>query len=277
VVAHPERRAQRVLQRLVGAARWPIEIVPDLDALAAAVDADAIAIVDAALARTLPEIRDRPARAWIAVPGEGTAAAEPAAIDALLQAGWTHVVAQPMPLLAEELLATVQKLVRGDAFGLEKYLAWGADVRSFALEDTGDREAAVAALAADVVAAGLPDRAGSLASVIADELLTNAFLFGANMQESDLSGAFLLGADLSEADLFGASLRNAEAFGAELRRANLSVADLSGADLSEAVLSSANVNGANFAGARLTDAQLDGVDLDRASGVDLAGGDTDEA
>jgi hypothetical protein len=174
VVAHPERRAQRVLQRLVGAARWPIEIVPDLDALAAAVDADAIAIVDAALARTLPEIRDRPARAWIAVPGEGTAAAEPAAIDALLQAGWTHVVAQPMPLLAEELLATVQKLVRGDAFGLEKYLAWGADVRSFALEDTGDREAAVAALAADVVAAGLPDRAGSLASVIADELLTNA-------------------------------------------------------------------------------------------------------
>jgi hypothetical protein len=174
VVAHPERRAQRVLQRLVGAARWPIEIAPDLDALAAAVDADTIAVVDAALARTRPEIRARPARAWIAVPGDGTSAAEPAALDALLQAGWTHVVAQPMPLLAEELLATVQKLVRGDAFGLEKYLAWGADVRSFALEDTGDREAAVAALAADVVAAGLPDRAGSLASVIADELLTNA-------------------------------------------------------------------------------------------------------
>lgn len=174
MVAHPERRAQRVLQRLVGAARWPIEIVPDLDALAAAVDADAIAVVDTALAQARPEIRAQPARAWIAVPGEGTSAAEPAAIDALLQAGWTHVVAQPMPLLAEELLATVQKLVRGDAFGLEKYLAWGADVRSFALDDTGDREAAVAALAADVVAAGLPDRAGSLASVIADELLTNA-------------------------------------------------------------------------------------------------------
>ncbi len=174
MVAHPERRAQRVLHRLVGAARWPVEIVADLDALAAAVDADTIAVVDAGLARTRPALRDRPARAWVAVPGEGTAAAEPGALDALLQAGWTHVVAQPMPLLAEELLTTVLKLIHGDVFGLEKYLAWGAEVRSVVLEDTRDREAAVTALAADVIAAGLPDRAGSLASVIADELLTNA-------------------------------------------------------------------------------------------------------
>jgi hypothetical protein len=178
VVAHPERKAQRALHRLVGAARWPVEIVADLDALVAALDADAgadaIVVVDAGLARARPEIRSRPARAWIAVPGEGTAAIEPDTVDALLQAGWTHVAAQPMPILAEELLTTVVKLIRGDAFGLEKYLAWGADVRSFPLGDTREREAAVAALAADVVVAGLPERVGSLASVIADELLTNA-------------------------------------------------------------------------------------------------------
>jgi hypothetical protein len=174
VVAHPERKAQRTLHRLVGAARWPVEIVPDLDALSAAVDADTIAVVDAGLARTEAGLRDRPARAWIAVPGEGSAAAEPDTVDALLAAGWTHVVAHPMPILAEELPATVLKLIRGEVFGLEKYLAWGADVRSFELGDALDRDKAVAALAADVIAAGLPERAGSLASVIADELLANA-------------------------------------------------------------------------------------------------------
>jgi hypothetical protein len=95
-------------------------------------------------------------------------------VDALLEAGWGHIAAHPMPVLAEELLATVLKLIRGDAFGIEKYLAWGAEVRGRALADTRERDAVVAELAADAVAAGLPERAGSLASVIADELLTNA-------------------------------------------------------------------------------------------------------
>jgi hypothetical protein len=174
VVAHPERRAQRTLQRLVGAALCPVEVVADLDALDAAVDADTIAIVDVALAKQRPEIRSRPARAWIAVPGEGVAPAEAEIVDALLAAGWTHVVAQPMPLLAEELLATVQKLLRGDVFGLEKYVTWAAEIRSFVLADALDRNAAVAAVAKDVVAVGLPERAGSMISVIADELLANA-------------------------------------------------------------------------------------------------------
>ncbi len=192
MVAHPERKAQRTLHRLVGAARWPVEIVTELDALAGAVDADTIVVIDARLARTRPQLRSQAARAWIAVslpsgewpkPGEGSTAPEPGTIDALLEAGWTHVVSHPMPILAEELLTTVVKLIRGDVFGLEKYLAWGADVRSYTLEDARDRDAAVAALAADVIAAGLPERAGSLASVIADELLTNA-LYAAPVDEA---------------------------------------------------------------------------------------------
>ena len=68
----------------------------------------------------------------------------------------------------------MQKLLRGDVFGLEKYMAWGAEVRSYTLDDARDRDAAVAALAKDVVAVGLPDRVGSLVSVIADELIANA-------------------------------------------------------------------------------------------------------
>jgi hypothetical protein len=52
VVAHPERKAQRALQRLVGASLCPVEVVADLAALSAAVDEQTIAVVDAALART---------------------------------------------------------------------------------------------------------------------------------------------------------------------------------------------------------------------------------
>jgi hypothetical protein len=95
-------------------------------------------------------------------------------VDALLAAGWWHIVAHPMPILAEELLATVQKLLRNDVFGLEKYIAWGAEVRSYTLADARDRDDAVAALARDAIAVGLPDRIGSQVSVIADELIANA-------------------------------------------------------------------------------------------------------
>jgi hypothetical protein len=174
VVAHPERKAQRALQRLVGATLSPVEIVADGPALMAAVDRHTIAIVDAGLAQATPGLRDCPARAWITVPGEGLAPADAATVDALLATGWWHVISHPMPILAEELLATVQKLRRNEVFGLEKYIAWGAETRSYTLGDTRERDDAVSTLARDVVGVGLPDRVGSLVSVIADELIANA-------------------------------------------------------------------------------------------------------
>ena len=183
VVAHPERKAQRALVRLVGATPLPVELVTDVDALTKAVDGDTIAIVDAGIARANVGLRERPARAWIAVPGEGLAPAEPDGIDALLSAGWSHVIAHPMPILGEELLATVQKLIRGDTFGLEKYMTWGAEIRTYALDDTRAREVAVNLMAKDIVAVGLPDRISSMVSVIADELIANA-VYGAPVDES---------------------------------------------------------------------------------------------
>jgi hypothetical protein len=174
VVAHPERKAQRALQRLVGATLCPVEVVADADALVAAMTADAIGVVDATIAQARPDLRRLPARAWIAVPGEGLAPAEAPVVNALLGAGWQHVVAHPMPILAEELLATVQKLIRADLFGLEKYMAWGAEVRSYVLEDARERDDAVARVARDVASVGLPERIASLVSVIADELVANA-------------------------------------------------------------------------------------------------------
>ena len=174
VVAHPERKVQRTLHRLVSATSCPVQVVPDGEALLAAVDGDTIAVVDASIAQSIPGLCQRPARAWIAVPGEGLAPTDGPVVDALLASGWSHVVAHPMPLLGEELLATVQKLLRNDAFGIEKYLAWGAEVRGYTLGDARDRDDAVATVAKDVLSVGLPDRIGSLVSVIADELIANA-------------------------------------------------------------------------------------------------------
>jgi len=173
-VAHAERRAQRALRRLVGATSCPVEIVDSGGALRAAVRPDTIAVVDMAIAQAMPWLREQAARAWVAVPGEGLAPAAPGAVDALLAAGWSHVIAHPMPILAEELVATVQKLLRGDVFGVEKYLAWGAELRTYTLGDAGERESAVRLLAEDVISVGMSERVASLVSVIADELLANA-------------------------------------------------------------------------------------------------------
>jgi hypothetical protein len=174
VIAHGDRKSQRVLARVLGATRCQVEVVSDADAaLAAAAEPDTVVVIDHALARSRAEAPGA-GLAWIAVPGEGAAPADTATTSALIETGWRHVCAHPMPILVEELLATVQKLVRGDLFGLEKYMSWGAEVRSFVLEDALERDRAVAQLTRDVVGAGLQDRVGSLVSVIADELLVNA-------------------------------------------------------------------------------------------------------
>lgn len=179
VIVHPERRAQRALARFAGATLCPIEVAADVPDDCSG----AIAIIDVELARSRPDVRMRPARAWIAVAGDGGAAADPAAVGALLAAGWDHVIAHPMPLLAEELLATAQKLLRGDCFGLDKYMAWGASISTFTLDNTIERADAVAQLARELVPVGLPERVGSLVSVIADELLANA-MYAAPIDEA---------------------------------------------------------------------------------------------
>ncbi|MBP9207800.1 MAG: hypothetical protein KBG28_27800 [Kofleriaceae bacterium] len=174
VIVHGDRKSQRALARMAGAALCPVEVVDDLAAAAAPVDATTVVIIDQALAQATPDLPRHLARAWIAVPGEGLAAGDPDVIARLIGAGWRHVIAHPMPVLAEELLATIQKHLRRDLFGLDKYVAWSAEVRHLGLDDARERDDAVTALSRDITRAGLPERLGSLGSVIADELLANA-------------------------------------------------------------------------------------------------------
>jgi hypothetical protein len=177
LVVHPDRKAQRTLQRILAATLRPVEVVDGEQVVArAGAMADPVVVVDVATARARPELAAVPARAWIAVPGgdDPTTLPGPDDLGTLLDAGWRHVLGAPLALCGDELVATAQKLFRRDLFGLEKYVGWSAAVRAVRLDDAAERQAAVSALVAGVAAAGLSERVASLASVIADELLANA-------------------------------------------------------------------------------------------------------
>jgi hypothetical protein len=78
------------------------------------------------------------------------------------------------PLQPEELITTAEKLLRGDLFGLEKYLAWG--VQPLRLEIRGSRDKLPSVRAAGEVARqlGCNERTVGLIESVADELITNA-------------------------------------------------------------------------------------------------------
>jgi hypothetical protein len=175
VVVHHDRKSQRVLHRMAAAAIRNVEVVTELEQALAR--EPHVAVVDAAAA-PLDLPRRHPTITWVAVPGDGALPCESMRAAALLDAGWRHVVTQPSPLLGEELVAVLGCLVGDTRPDLDRLLLAGAPVVRARLDDTADREPAVAALVADVVKMGLSDRVASLASVIADELLSNAIFAG---------------------------------------------------------------------------------------------------
>lgn len=175
LIVHPDRKAQRTLHRALASTLRPVEIIDADGAKARAAAApDTIVVIDQQIAQARPDLIGSPARAWIAVPSDENAAARPDAVAALLEAGWRHIIGAPLILSADELVATAQKLLRRELFGLEKYLGWSAAIQTVRLDNASDRPAAVAALVDGVTKAGLSERMVSLASVIADELLANA-------------------------------------------------------------------------------------------------------
>jgi hypothetical protein len=112
---------------------------------------------------------------------------------------------------------------------------------------------------------------------------SGAYLYKANLQESDMGCACFDGADLSYANLESANLQGATLIWADLASANLAKsycvnADLSNANLGNANLQDANLRGANLQGADLCDADLRGVLLGKNNlmGTKLEGADLSE-
>jgi hypothetical protein len=175
-----DKKAQRTVHRILGSTFCKVEAV------------ESLAAADEAMARLSPFLVVIDHQMLVAPEGQRLVTvprgdvAPPACLvlmddpggnglPALLDVGsLTNLLANPMPLLAEELTVTALKLLRRDIFGLEKYLSWGVEVRSLELADADDRGAAVDALARDVRESGLGQRVVQAASLVADELLSNA-------------------------------------------------------------------------------------------------------
>jgi hypothetical protein len=74
----------------------------------------------------------------------------------------------------EDLLVTVQKTVRNDIFGIDKYMGWGAVARVLTLKSSSEKDQVLNAVDELGDTIGLGDRKTSLLMTVAEELTTNA-------------------------------------------------------------------------------------------------------
>jgi hypothetical protein len=79
-----------------------------------------------------------------------------------------------VPLEPDELIVTAEKLLRGDLFGLEKYLRWGIEPITLQIRESKLKLAYVKEIASHAQRLGVGPRTLDLVETIADELITNA-------------------------------------------------------------------------------------------------------
>jgi hypothetical protein len=179
LIVHPDRRAQRIVQRVLGGIGYRVEaadsfarggeLLATLGPRLLVVDGSAVSAPGAAA--LLTAARTAGTEACMAL----IDAAQLAELPRILGLGAvTNLLVHPMPLLAEELTVTAQKLLRGDLFGAEKYLLWGAELATTTLVRASQRSHIVSELAEQVRGRGLGPRVASVAMLVADELLSNA-------------------------------------------------------------------------------------------------------
>jgi hypothetical protein len=177
LVVHHDRKAQRVVERVLGATLRPVILVDSGDAALALRDGTPSLLVISSRLRAAPsgELLLERARIQgctdVIVLHDGPS---PTAAELFDAGGFEHLVSSTMPVLAEELAITAAKLLRRDVFGLEKYLAWGAVTRETIVTSTTDRLRAVASVAASVESMHVGRRQQQAAELVTDELVLNA-------------------------------------------------------------------------------------------------------
>lgn len=179
LVVCADRKTQRIVHRILGATLYHIDAVDNLvqarkllaQRAPSLIVLDHKSLLDDTGAAFVAQATAAGARGCLVLLENDSASALPSlfTVDAL-----TNLLANPMPLLAEELTVTALKLLRNDIFGIEKYLSWGIESRTVELDNALQRAETVDSLTADVRAFGLGPRVASLASLAADELLSNA-------------------------------------------------------------------------------------------------------
>jgi DNA-binding response OmpR family regulator len=179
LIVHPDRKTQRIVQRILGVTGYGIDVADDLEQGSRLlahlspilVVIDGAAIASPRIGEFFAAARARGAEACMTLLGGAQADQVPAILGL---GAVTNLLVHPMPILAEELTITVQKLIRNDLFGAEKYLLWGTALTEVTVTRASQRSEIVADLSEQVRARGQSARVASMAMLVADELLSNA-------------------------------------------------------------------------------------------------------
>ncbi len=86
----------------------------------------------------------------------------------------TNLLAKDVDILAEDMVITVEKILRRDIFGMEKYLTWGIQPIEEVVSDSAKKNDHLARFEAFCNDLGLNSRLIGLAKGVADEFLMNA-------------------------------------------------------------------------------------------------------
>jgi CheY-like chemotaxis protein len=179
LIVHPDRKTQRVVQRILGGTGYRVDAADDLgQGLRLLAHLQPILVVVDGSAVASPSVepffaaaRARGAEACMTL----IDAAQLQQMPRILGLGAvTNLLVHPMPVLGEELTITAQKLIRGDLFGAEKYLLWGSELHATTVTRASQRTHIVGELAEQVRGRGQTARAASMAMLVTDELLSNA-------------------------------------------------------------------------------------------------------
>lgn len=179
----PDPRARRVAERALAATGSEVRSAADSDEVIAAMDADDW---DLMMLSYDPPLRDD-AR-WIERLGafdtrwprtklvlHSTAPTEDNLPLLATRPFLRNLIAKnDEPLEPDELIITAEKLLRGDLFGLGKYLLWGVEPVRIEIRDSRKKLDYLAEVAAYANALGCNERVVELVETVADELITNA-------------------------------------------------------------------------------------------------------
>ncbi|MCX5741590.1 MAG: hypothetical protein NT062_03720 [Proteobacteria bacterium] len=177
LIVHPDRKTQRTIQRILGVTGHSIEVADDFEQgtrmlanlAPSLVVVDGSAIGDAAAFFAYAHARG--AEACMTLLGAAASEALPRILEAT---AITNLLVHPMPVLGEELVITAQKLLRGELFGVEKYLLWGTTLETHTLTHASQRADLTSMLGEHLKARGQSARVASMARLVADELISNA-------------------------------------------------------------------------------------------------------
>lgn len=177
LIVHPERKTQRTMQRILAITGYEVELADSIErGMEALAKKPLLVVVDGTIVVTpegeafLTAARAAGAEACMTLIGDAAARVP----QVLGNGAITNLLVHPMPVLGEELTVTVQKLIRRDLFGAEKYLLWGTELHAHTIKRASHRARLVAQLSEDVKARGQSARVAAMAMLVADELMSNA-------------------------------------------------------------------------------------------------------